>query len=62
MIVKQVFKINRFISRISASAGFLAKPEKGNEEGNDIGSRSLFKEKNQKDETKGLREQISSLV
>lgn len=62
MIVKQVFKINQFISRISASAGIFAKSEKTQEEGNEIGSRVLHKEKNQKDDTKGLREQISSLV
>ena len=62
MIVKQVFKINQFISRISASAGIFAKSEKASDEGSEIGSKALHKDKNQKDESKGLREQISSLV
>jgi len=62
MIIKQVFKINQFISRISASAGIFAKSEKVHEDGNEIGSRAHNKDKNQIDDTIGLREQISSLV
>jgi len=40
MIVKQVFKINQFISRISASAGIFAKSEKAKEEGSETGSQA----------------------